>query len=116
MDKTVKVADVSGYRTKSGNIRFVLRDEDGNEYTTFKEEIGRRALELEGRPARITYHEAQRNGYTTSISTPSNRSKSRRSSATVKSRRSHGRRRWRLRRTSWVTGSGRFLRTICTSG
>jgi hypothetical protein len=51
MDKTVKVADVSGYRTKSGNIRFVLRDEDGNEYTTFKEEIGRRALELEGRPA-----------------------------------------------------------------
>jgi len=63
MDKTVKVADVSGYRTKSGNIRFVLRDEDGNEYTTFKEEIGRRALELEGRPARINYHEAQRNGY-----------------------------------------------------
>ena len=63
MNKTVKVADVSGYRTKSGNIRLVLRDEDGNEYTTFKEEIGRRALELEGRPARITYHEAQRNGY-----------------------------------------------------
>jgi len=63
MNKTVKVADVSGYRTKSGNIRFVLRDEDGNEYTTFKEEIGRRALELEGRPARINYHEAQRNGY-----------------------------------------------------
>ena len=63
MDKTVKVADVSGYRTKSGNIRFVLKDEDGNEYTTFKEEIGRSALELEGRPARIAYHEAERNGY-----------------------------------------------------
>ncbi len=61
MDKAVKVADVSGYRTKSGNIRFVLRGEDGNEYTTFKE------------------------------------------STTA-------------RRSETGTGSGRFPRTICTSG
>jgi len=64
VEKTVTVAEVKGFRTKSGNIRFVLRDEDGNEYTTFKEKIGGRALELEGRRARITYHEAQRNGFT----------------------------------------------------
>jgi hypothetical protein len=64
VEKTVQVADVSGLRTKSGNIRFALRDEDGNEYTTFREAIGARALELEGRRARIEYHEAQRNGFT----------------------------------------------------
>jgi hypothetical protein len=63
MEKTVKVEDVSGFRTKSGNIRFVLRDEEGNEYTTFKEPIGARALELEGKGARIKFHEAERDGF-----------------------------------------------------
>jgi hypothetical protein len=63
VEKTVEVAEVKGFRTKSGNIRFVLRDEEGNEYTTFKEAIGARALELEGRKAKIEYHEAQRDGY-----------------------------------------------------
>jgi hypothetical protein len=63
MEKTVEVAEVKGFRTSSGNIRFVLRDEEGNEYTTFKEAIGARALDLEGKRARIEFHETQRDGY-----------------------------------------------------
>ena len=59
----MRIAEVKGYRTKSGNVRFVARDDEGNEYTTFKEAIGARALDLEGRRARIEYHEEQRDGY-----------------------------------------------------
>jgi len=64
MEKEVLVSRVEAYKTKSGNTRFVLRDEDGNEYTTFKEEIARQAVAAEGRRARIEFHEQQRNGFT----------------------------------------------------
>jgi hypothetical protein len=64
MDKEVQVARVDAYKTKSGNTRFVLRDDDGNEYTTFKEDIARQAVAAEGRRARIEFHEQQRNGFT----------------------------------------------------
>lgn len=60
----VHVREVKGFRTRSGNTRFVLRDEEGNEYSTFKEEIARSALEAEGRRARIRFHESERNGFT----------------------------------------------------
>jgi len=63
METTIRVADVRTFQTKSGNTRFVMRDEDGKEYTTFREEIGRAALEAQGKPARIEYHEQQRNGF-----------------------------------------------------
>ena len=63
-DAVVTVAEVKGLRTKSGNTRFVLRDEEGREYTTFREEIARDALIAEGRRARVTFHEQQRGGYT----------------------------------------------------
>jgi hypothetical protein len=63
MDKTIQVADVRTFETKSGNARFVLRDESGSEYTTFREEIGRAALAARGRRARIEYHEEQRDGF-----------------------------------------------------
>jgi hypothetical protein len=63
MEKTIRVADVRTFQTKSGNTRFVLRDGDGSEYTTFREEIGRAALEAQGRRARIEYHEQQRDGF-----------------------------------------------------
>ena len=36
-EATVKVAEVKALRTQSGKTRFVLVDESGNEYTTFKE-------------------------------------------------------------------------------
>jgi hypothetical protein len=63
-DATVTVAQVEGFRTRSGNTRFVLRDSDGREYTTFRESIARDALRAEGKRARITYHEQQRDGFT----------------------------------------------------
>jgi len=59
----VKVDEVAAFRTQSGNTRYVLRDDDGNEYTTFKEAIARDALAAEGRRARITFHEQERNGF-----------------------------------------------------
>ncbi len=64
MEKEVHVAEVKAFKTKSGNTRYVLRDSDGNEYTTFREEIARQALVAEGGRARIAYHEQDRNGYT----------------------------------------------------
>jgi hypothetical protein len=60
----VEVAEVNAFKTKSGNVRYVLRDRDGNEYTTFREEIARSALTAEGKRARIKFHEQQRNGFT----------------------------------------------------
>src|SRR5436309_4136153 len=64
MEKEVRVERVDAYKTKSGTTRFVLRDDEGNEYTTFKEAIARQAVAAEGRRARIEFHEQQRNGFT----------------------------------------------------
>ena len=63
MEKTARIQEVQTFQTKSGNTRFVARDEDGDEYTTFREEIGRSALAAQGRKARLEYHEEQRNGF-----------------------------------------------------
>ncbi|HEY6835255.1 MAG TPA: hypothetical protein VI142_02190 [Gaiellaceae bacterium] len=63
MERTVRVADVRTFQTKSGNTRYVLRDGTGKEYTTFREEIGRAALAAQGKEARIEYHEEQRGGF-----------------------------------------------------
>ncbi len=62
-DAVVDVRQVKGFRTRSGNTRFVLRDEAGNEYTTFREEVARAALAAEGGRARIRFHESERDGY-----------------------------------------------------
>ncbi|HWH55774.1 MAG TPA: hypothetical protein VNT04_09385 [Gaiellaceae bacterium] len=64
MEKEVHVAEVKALKTKSGNTRYVLRDSEGKEYTTFREEIARQALAAEGGRARIACHEQERNGYT----------------------------------------------------
>jgi hypothetical protein len=64
VQKEVHVTRVEAFKTRSGNTRFVLRDEDGNEYTTFKEDIARQAVAAEGKRARIEFHEQERNGYT----------------------------------------------------
>ena len=63
MESVVTLDDVRTFDTRSGNVRYVVRDTDGNEYTTFREAIGRRAQELEHQPARIEYHEEQRGDY-----------------------------------------------------
>jgi hypothetical protein len=63
MEKEVRVADVEAFKTRSGNTRYVLRDDEGNEYTTFKEPIARQAVAAEGRRARIRFHEQERDGF-----------------------------------------------------
>src|SRR5215204_5682106 len=39
MDVVVTIAEVRTFETRGGNTRYVVRDEDGNEYTTFREAI-----------------------------------------------------------------------------
>jgi hypothetical protein len=63
-EAVVNVAEVKAVKTQSGNTRFVLRDGEGREFTTFREEIARDALAAEGRRARITFHEQQRGNFT----------------------------------------------------
>jgi hypothetical protein len=64
MEALTTLADVKTHPTRNGNTRFVARDADGKEYTTFREEIGTRAQQLEGAQVRLTYHEEQRGQYT----------------------------------------------------
>jgi hypothetical protein len=61
--REVQVAEVKAHETRSGNTRYVLVDGDGNEYTTFREPIARKAVEAEGGRARIRFHEEERNGF-----------------------------------------------------
>jgi hypothetical protein len=64
MDAVVKIDEVRTFDTRSGNVRYVVRDADGKEYTTFREGIGNRARELEGKRVRVEYHEEERGQYT----------------------------------------------------
>src|SRR4051812_22773897 len=64
MDAVVTIADVRTFETRGGNVRYVVRDTDGKEYTTFREGIGEKAKELEGQRVRIEYHEEERGQYT----------------------------------------------------
>jgi uncharacterized membrane protein YgcG len=64
MEAVSRLEDVRTFETRGGNTRFVVRDSDGNEYTTFREEIGERAQQLRGQQVRISYHETQRGRYT----------------------------------------------------
>lgn len=63
MEKEVLLAEVSVTRTARGNARYVARDSDGNEYSTFRDEIGERARQLQGARVRIEFHEEQRGQY-----------------------------------------------------
>ncbi len=63
METVTTLEDIRTFETRAGNTRFVVHDADGNEYTTFREEIGDRARELRGVQVRITYHEEQRGRY-----------------------------------------------------
>jgi hypothetical protein len=63
MDATITVDSVRTFETRSGSTRYVVRDTDGKEYTTFREHIGNAAMGLEGKRARIEYHEEQRGNF-----------------------------------------------------
>jgi hypothetical protein len=56
MDATVLVEEVEEIASRSGNTRYIVRDAEGNEYTTFRPQIGGEAARYQGRRAHITYH------------------------------------------------------------
>jgi hypothetical protein len=64
MEEVTTIKDVRTFETRGGNVRYVIRDVDNNEYTTFREAIGEAALKLEGQRVRIEYHEQTRGQYT----------------------------------------------------
>ena len=64
METVVKVESVEAVQTRSGNTRYVVRDADGTEYSTFRPRIGQAAAAYEGRRARIEYHEEEKGGFT----------------------------------------------------
>jgi hypothetical protein len=64
MESVTTITDVRTSETRSGNVRYAVRDADGNEYTTFREAIGDKARALEGQRVRIEYHEEQRGQFT----------------------------------------------------
>jgi len=64
VEREVTVDRVDVNETRNKNQRFVLRDSDGNEYTTFRPQIGNEAAKYQGKRARISFHEEERNGFT----------------------------------------------------
>jgi hypothetical protein len=63
MEAVITIESVERLQTRGGNTRYVVRDADGNEYTTFREGIGEAAADLEGRRVRVEYHEERRGQY-----------------------------------------------------
>jgi hypothetical protein len=63
MEADIQVASVETSETRNGNTRWVVRDGDGREYTTFRPPIGKEAERYRGRRARIEFHEEQRGSF-----------------------------------------------------
>ena len=57
------VQTVERVETRNGKTRWVLRADDGREFTTFRPRIGEEAERHRGRRARIEFHEEERNGF-----------------------------------------------------
>jgi hypothetical protein len=64
MEADVRIDKVEAVQTRGGNTRYVVRDDQGREYTTFRPTIGKDALKFEGRRAHVEFHEDERNGFT----------------------------------------------------
>src|SRR5918997_1410924 len=63
MEVDTLIRSVEEVETRSGKIRYVVRDGDGREYTTFRPAIGREAGRFQGSRAHIAFHEEERNGF-----------------------------------------------------
>jgi hypothetical protein len=63
VEREVQVRQVEEIAGRSGTTRYVLRDDEGNEYTTFRPPIGREAERFEGERAVVTFHEEERRGF-----------------------------------------------------
>jgi hypothetical protein len=57
------IASVEEQETPSGHTRYVVRDDSGRQFTTFRPQLGAAAKATEGRRARIEFHEEERNGF-----------------------------------------------------
>ena len=64
MEVDVRIDKVEAVQTRGGNTRYVVRDDQGREYTTFRPTIGKEAQKFEGRRAHVEFHEDERNGFT----------------------------------------------------
>jgi hypothetical protein len=63
VEADVRIQSVDAVETRTGKTRYVVRDENGREYTTFRPAIGSEAAKFEGRRAHIEFHEQERNGF-----------------------------------------------------
>ena len=63
MESETRIESVQKSETRNGNKRWVVRDADGREYTTFRPTIGEAAERAEGKRATLEYHEQERNGF-----------------------------------------------------
>jgi hypothetical protein len=63
VDAEVTVTGVERKEARSGNVRWVLTDDAGKQYTTFRPNIGAAAEAAQGKRARIEWHEEERNGF-----------------------------------------------------
>jgi hypothetical protein len=63
VEREVRVREVEEVASRSGTTRFVVHDDEGNTYTTFRQRIGQEARRYEGRPARVEFHEEDRRGF-----------------------------------------------------
>jgi hypothetical protein len=63
MQTETQIESVEKSETRNGNTRWVVRDAEGNEYTTFRPQIGEAAERVEGKRATLEYHEQERNGF-----------------------------------------------------
>jgi hypothetical protein len=63
LDTEATIASVETKQTRNDNTRWVVRDDSGVEYTTFRPAIGRAAEAAQGKRARISFHEEERNGF-----------------------------------------------------
>jgi hypothetical protein len=63
VETETQIESVKKTETRNGNTRWVVRDAEGNEYTTFRPQIGEVAERHEGKRATLEYHEQERNGF-----------------------------------------------------
>ena len=63
METETQIESVQKTETRNGNTRWVVRDADGREYTTFRPQIGEQAERFEGKRATLEFHEQERNGF-----------------------------------------------------
>ena len=63
METETQIESVEKSETRGGNVRWVVRDAEGREYTTFRPRIGEEAERFRGKRATLEYHEQERNGF-----------------------------------------------------